>query len=1151
MSTNSEPLEFGQYHVPRRADGTLWELGRGAMGVTYRAFDTKLKIEVVLKLIHPDVLQSERMKRLFLREARSAAKVRHPNIAAVINLHDEDPYYYAMEFVAGSLLGDVLKARGTPLPVAEALDYADQIAAALSVMAREHIVHRDLKPSNLMLLPDEEQRFGQLVKVIDFGLARGFSAEGENVETYLASSISQSGVFSGTPYYASPEQCGTTEELDTRSDLYSLGIILWEMLCGKRPFTGGLGQVLAMHQFKAPPVEQLAGVPAPVVDLLLKLLAKERDDRFQTPRELRTALGACAASLADGAFHSLGGSVAASAAPGTESIRLGTTLAQRFQLGSELAEGDGGKLYRATDAAAEGRLFALKLLSPACGHDNALMVQLDAQFARMRAHPQAICLSASGGIMRSGASAFFVREWADGFSLLELLAARGELRAPEVRRLLAELPAAIDHAVSHAFTFAEPLLRKLFVVPPANAPAGSDWPSLRSRPIEDWPAFCLRWNAVSFRPEGAPAVSVTQTAGETPSAVEEPVVALAVLVRELLGGRAGSHAPLSALGDEANATLRRALGPGGGRTAFAGASALWEALLLAGGSAFLFPSGAGAPRTASESAPLSGSALPVPPAAGPRAPSRAPLIAAGAVAVGLLAVGGWWWRGSGGADPAAARAGTPATQTTPARSSSIQDRAAVIVADGDRLSAAGKWEEAAGRYTAALTLDRRSRDAYVGRGYALGRRREFVAAINDFDEAIRLDPKYALAYARRGTIYAALQQDEAALQDCNEAIRLDPKLAEAYERRAFAYASLGQRDRAIADFDQAIRLNPQFAQAFSGRGVQLSIQRQKDRALADCNEGIRLDPESAGAYRSRAQAQANLGLKEPALRDFDEAIRRDPRLALAYFGRGNLYFSLGQRDKALQDYSEAIRVDPTYARAFTSRGTVYAALGQNERAIKDYDEAVRLDPKYAASFYNRGNAHVNLGQRERALKDYDETIRLDPKFTQAFCARGNALSELGQRDRALKDLDESIRLDPKYAPAYSGRGIVYANLGQHPRAIQDYNEAIRLDPQAASAFGNRGASYANLSQPERAVKDYDEALRLDPKLPWVRHNRGLAYATLKQFEKAVGDYDEAIRLNPKNPTYYENRSKAFRSLNQPASADRDAATAKELRAAPR
>lgn len=287
---------YGHFEVQSRPDGSLWELGRGGMGVTYKAFDRKLLVDVVLKLPHKFLLD-ERGLRLFLREARAAAKVRHPNIASIIYLGDEEPYFYVMEFVAGQSLERLLRKRHT-LPAREALDLIDQIAAALQALYEVQIVHRDLTPTNLLLVPDEDRPFGYTVKLIDFGLAKGVMVAGVAAETHLQGGSSQSGVFCGTIEFASPEQCNGSRELDSRSDLYSVGVILWHMLTGGFPFEGSLARIICQHQFDQPPWSALMGEPAPVVALLRRLLAKDPADRFASPRQLREAIREIAAGLA-------------------------------------------------------------------------------------------------------------------------------------------------------------------------------------------------------------------------------------------------------------------------------------------------------------------------------------------------------------------------------------------------------------------------------------------------------------------------------------------------------------------------------------------------------------------------------------------------------------------------------------------------------------------------------------------------------------------------------------------------------------------------------------------------------------------------------------------------------------------------------------
>ncbi len=644
------PLRFGHYEVLHLPDGRPWELGKGAMGVTYKAFDTRLKIEVVLKQIRPRLLEDERMQRLFLREARAAAKVRHPNIAAVIHLSDREPFFYTMEFVAGRSLADVLKER-SPLPVGEALNYADQVAAALGALARERIVHRDLKPANLMLLADDEMTFGMLVKVIDFGLAKGFSDGGLDAQTHLAGDVSQTGIFSGTPFYASPEQCATQPDIDGRSDLYSLGVILWEMLTGTLPFFGTLGQVMAMHQFQPPPRERVADLPTDVREILRRLLEKDPAERYQSPRELREAIANCRTDSDRRSLLAPGTDPAsAPEAEGTaESVVTDVALGTRYRLVEAFPEGDGGRIYRAIDHAEGDATVAIKLLSRECATHEEFLNHLRAEIANIQASAQSIFLASPLELGEADAERFVVREWAAGFSLMTLLRARRTITPGEIQRLLAGLPEALDAAAPHNLEFTEPLLHKLFVTSNAGSWPRTELLSLRTRPLVEWPAFRLRWNPLNFRaPDDATMNEVTRVAFDAELQTNDPVVALARLIRELLGGRPGGTTILSACSDHSNSVLRRALAPGGGRLAYASASDFWRVFFQAEAVTPL-PASTVKPMPVSVSRPASTSfksqpptardSSPPPPVPKKSLPILMPITFIAVVAIGLV---GWW-----------------------------------------------------------------------------------------------------------------------------------------------------------------------------------------------------------------------------------------------------------------------------------------------------------------------------------------------------------------------------------------------------------------------------------------------------------------------------------------------------------------------------
>src|SRR6202795_972968 len=166
----AESLEVEHYQLLTNSNGSLMELGRGAMGVTYKAFDTNLYCYVALKVITASLLDSENAAERFLREARGAAQLRHRNVASVFHLgRHGDSYFYAMEFIEGETVDARVKREG-PLDTLLALEIASQVASALIAALKQGLVHRDIKPSNLMLLHEDDG--DMLVKVIDFGLVK-------------------------------------------------------------------------------------------------------------------------------------------------------------------------------------------------------------------------------------------------------------------------------------------------------------------------------------------------------------------------------------------------------------------------------------------------------------------------------------------------------------------------------------------------------------------------------------------------------------------------------------------------------------------------------------------------------------------------------------------------------------------------------------------------------------------------------------------------------------------------------------------------------------------------------------------------------------------------------------------------------------------
>jgi serine/threonine-protein kinase len=282
-ATKLNPRELGLALEGQQLDHLVLEqfVGGGGMGAVFRAWDTNLHRTVAVKVLSMRQTSDAESLRRFQTEARSAARLDHPNIArAYLVGEDRGVRYIVFEFIEGTNVRDLVHANG-PMPIGDALSYTMQIAGALTHAWEREVVHRDIKPSNILITPD-----GQ-AKLVDMGLARlEYLGQATHDET-------ATGVTLGTFDYISPEQARSPRDADIRSDIYSLGCTLFFMLAGRPPFIEGtVVQKLLAHQTDAiPDVRDFRpDVPDELASVLARMLAKRPEDRFDTPLDLTTAL---------------------------------------------------------------------------------------------------------------------------------------------------------------------------------------------------------------------------------------------------------------------------------------------------------------------------------------------------------------------------------------------------------------------------------------------------------------------------------------------------------------------------------------------------------------------------------------------------------------------------------------------------------------------------------------------------------------------------------------------------------------------------------------------------------------------------------------------------------------------------------------------
>jgi serine/threonine-protein kinase len=274
---------FGNYRA-------ISVLGEGGMGVVYLAEHPEIGRKVAVKVLHADFARDQQVLARFLNEARAANAIRHPNIIEILDsgaLADRTPFL-VMELLEGESLSARIK-RVSQMPIHEVFDFAYQTASALSAAHAKGIVHRDLKPDNLFLVPDPNDESRERIKVLDFGIAKlQQQSAADSVKT-------RTGTLMGTPIYMSPEQCRGIRAIDHRTDIYSLGVILYEMVVGHPPFVSeGFGDLVNMHMnMPPPPPSKLrADLPPALEALILTMLAKAPEQRFDAMPALQSALKA-------------------------------------------------------------------------------------------------------------------------------------------------------------------------------------------------------------------------------------------------------------------------------------------------------------------------------------------------------------------------------------------------------------------------------------------------------------------------------------------------------------------------------------------------------------------------------------------------------------------------------------------------------------------------------------------------------------------------------------------------------------------------------------------------------------------------------------------------------------------------------------------
>jgi serine/threonine protein kinase/Flp pilus assembly protein TadD len=968
----------------------LEPIGEGGFGIVFLAEQQQpVRRKVAVKILKPGMDTRQVIAR-FEADRQALALMDHANIARIFNggATASGRPYFVMELVKGIPITDYCDQQ--QLTPRERLELFVHVCQAVQHAHQKGIIHRDLKPSNVLVTLHDGT---PTAKVIDFGIAKatGQQLTDKTLFTGLAQLI-------GTPLYMSPEQAALSGlDVDTRSDIYSLGVLLYELLTGTTPFDQerlrqvGYDELRRIIREEEPPkpstrISTLGQASTTVAArrksdpkrlrrllrgeldwIVMKCLEKDRNRRYEMANALAQDIEHY---LRDDPVQACPPSTAYKLRKFARRNKGRLALAGLILLFCVLLGGGAGWIMR--DRAGRLRETAqqvhesLQRARTLAAEKQLVKARQELAEARGRIGEEDARLSSLAGEIEAVEDEITAIEAdvARFQSFLELVDRADEAEFPQAGVLT--LQEGLDRDTTDA---TQQALHERDAAKAARylLRALSCYGVLEQ---DDWSA---RLEGSLLEPE--------QVARVRRTVYEELLWLADDLLRRKEDHRSGREVPPPEAAQEGLAYLRQAEAAFRPTPAFYQIRARCHKALGQEGKA--------------------------------RADEARAVQTPGTIALDhyLLGLAAYDARDK----IETVKQFEAALRLEPTHYWSLIWLARYLVTYGEREQ---DFALAAAAYTGCIMKRPEHASAYLGRGFAYHKLHRYPEAISDCSKAIALDPTFATSWHTRGVAYDRWGDTDKALADFAKAIELDPTLVASWYHRGMANCKLGHLDKALADCSQAITLDPQCALAWAGRGWVYNKRDDPSKALADCSEALALDS----------------------------------RLAMAWAGRGEVHWKLGQLDKALADFSKAIEVDPKDAHAWSNRGAVHGRLGHLDKALADYSQAIALDPKDAHPWAGRGKVYGQLGHLDKALADISQAIALDPKDAQAWNAQGLTYEKRGDPNQALSHYSKAIALDPKYVEAWRNRGGNSSQLGPMGQGPRRLLESHRAGPQGCAGL---------------------------------------------------------------------------------------------------
>ena len=952
----------------------LQQIGEGGMGAVFMAEQTRpVQRKVALKVIKAG-MDSRQVVARFEAERQALALMDHPNIAKVLDAGATEAGrpYFVMELVKGAPLTKYCDEH--KLTPRQRLELFVPVCQAVQHAHTKGVIHRDLKPTNVLVALYDGR---PAPKVIDFGVAK--AAGPKLTERTLFTAF---GSVVGTLEYMSPEQAELNQlDVDTRSDIYSLGVLLYELLTGTTPLerrrlkgTGLVEALRLIREEEAPRpsvrVSTTAELPAVAASrgleprklsgalrgeldwIVMKALEKDRNRRYETANGLAQDVGRFLADEAVQACPPSGwyrfrkfarrnrGRLAASAVLGAALVAAVGTAA-----------GSIGWVTRDREAR-QARLTGQVAL---------ILEDVDG-LEREQKWPEALAAADRAEAALAGGEADDavrrrVAEARRDLSFVARLDRIRQERAATIEGKFNNAGAARDYATAfHEYGAdveslpSDEAVAQLRAKPALAAPVAAaldDWVEARRALGEDaprWKALVAVACAIDLDPFRDRLRAVWGQRGTPELGTELRQLA------ESIDVKAQSPANLHAL---AYTLIRDGLPDSAVRVLRDGQYAYPDDFWL------------------------------------------------------NLQIGNQLWLGRKD-NAGALRYFCAAVSLRP-------DSAAAHNNLGGNLRNLEKLDEAEAECRKAVELAPREPYGLCNLGVALEKQGKVDEAFASFKRAVALAPNDARVHDGLGVFLAGYKQDyDGAIAEFRKAVELDPKFALAHYNLGVTLGVQGKRDEAVAEYRKAVELDPKYADAHNNLGAAaLREQGKLEEAVAELRRAIELDPGHAAAHNNLCAALNEQGKVDAAVAEGRRAIELEPKEAKAHNNLGNALRLQGKMDEAVAEYRKAVELDPRGADAHNNLGNALRLQGKMDEAVENLRNAIELAPKLAAAHSNLGLALDEQGKLDEAVAEYRKAITLEPDYAEARCDLGQALEQEGEFHQALEELRRGHELGSK------------------------------------------------------------------------------------------------------------------------------------------